>query len=406
MRTFLIILLILAALIGAIALYLVLTTPSTATPVRFPLSASQRALVARVPASADSFALVPTAALLHRKLLANPVTRDAVERWSADHDVPGPWLLGGADAVIWRQQKKISYAIRLDPFRAFLVRLWLMSSTNATGVWDGSVFVIGNSGAPLDARALDALLAPTNGLPEGDVFVAQRDRTRGVFPPIGRPAVTSVRVTEKAIDLTSRAYAENGAVSYPPFTPSFPRGALLSAAFRHPPRILGDVERLLGADVSALLENGGGISLYDIDAGTFLPRPKGVIDIPADEKTRLAMQDVARAAALVGGGMHDTGKDLIVSFDRESLPLYLKDKPEPAPWPATVWSLRIDAQRMAPILEKLGDNRGLRLVAPRIHRAARDLRRWTDALREAQIIEASDSISGPFEELRVRIASK
>ncbi|HJQ40530.1 MAG TPA: hypothetical protein VKB93_25580 [Thermoanaerobaculia bacterium] len=414
MRTFLIILAIVAVVIGGVALYLALTTPSAATPVRFPLSASQRALIARVPAAADSFALIPTAALLHKRLLANPVTRDAVERWTNEHDVPKPWMLGGADAVVWRRAKKISYAIRLDPFRAFLVRLWLMSSTNANGVWDGSVFVIGQSGPPLDARALNELLALTNGLPEGDFFAVQRDPARGMFPPIGRPSVTSVRVTPAAIDLVSRANVATAAPSgrgaaegsgTHMITARHPRSALLSATFARPPRILGDVQRLLGTDLSTLLGNGGSVALYDIDAGTFLPRPKGVVSLPASEQSRQTIGDFKSAIDLVGE-TRDTGSEVLVSFDRQSMPLYIKDTFEPAAWPATAWSLRIDAQRMPPILDKLSDSRGLRLVASRVHRASRDLNRWTEALRQARSIEAADSISGGFEELRVRIASK
>jgi hypothetical protein len=405
MRTFLIILAVVAVLIGAIALYLALTTPGTATSVRFPLSVSQRALIARVPASADSFALIPTAALLNKRLRANSVTRDAVERWTSEHDVPQPWMLGGADAVVWRRAKRISYAIRLDPFRAFLVRLWLMSSTNTNGVWDGSVFVIGEPGAPLDAGSLNDILTLANGLPEGDFFAVQRDRARGMFPPIARPSVTSVRVTPAAIDLVSRAVAEPGAIPNPPILARHPKGALLSAAFIRPPRILGDVERLLGTNLSTLLGNGGSVSLYDVDAGTFLPRPEGVISLPANEQSRRAIGDIKSAIDLVGE-TRDTGAEVLVSFDRQSMPLYLKDAFEPAAWPATVWSLRIDAQRMPPILDKLSDSRGLRLVASRVHRAARDLHRWTEALRQAQSIEAADSVSGGFEELRVRIASK
>lgn len=405
MRTFLILLAIVAVVIGALALYLVLTTPSAATPVRFPLSASQRALVARVPASADSFALIPTAALLQRRLLANPVTRDAVEQWTSEHDVPRPWLLGGADAVAWRRGKKISYALRLDAVRAFLVRLWLMSSTNANGVWDGKFFVIGETGAPLDAQTLDQILVPAAALPEGDFFAVQRDRARGMFPPIARPSVTSVRVTPQAIDVVSRALAENGAISNPPLTARHPRGALLSAAFIRPPRILGDAERLLGLDLSSLLGNGGAVALYDVDTGTFLPRPKGVLSMPPTAEARHAVGGIQNAIQLVGE-TRDTGGELLVSVDRESMPLYIKDTFAPAAWPATVWSLRIDAQRMAPILEKLSDNKGLRVVAGRIHRAVRDLHRWTEALSQAQSIEAADSISGGFEELRVRIASK
>ena len=405
MRTFLGFLIVIIVLLGAMALYLVLTTPDEAAPIRFPLTASQRALLARVPASAGEFAYIPTAALLHRKLTANPVTRDAVERWTAEQDFPRPWLLGGADAVVWRNDKRVSYAIRLDPFRAFLVRLWLMSSTNAAGVWDGTVFIIGRGGVPLDARVLDTLLATANGLPEGEVFVVQRHRARGMYPPIGRPAVTSIRVTPAELVFTSRAVADPTATQVQPILARHPRGALLSATFARPPQILGDAERLLGTNLSALLGNGGSIALYDIDAGTFLPRPKGVISVPATDAARVAMQDIASAAQLVGE-TRDTGRELLVSFDRESMPLYIKDVFEPAKWPATVWSLRLDAQRITPILEKLGDNRGLRLVAPRLHRSARDLRRWIGALRQAQSIEATDSVSGGFEELRVRIASK
>jgi hypothetical protein len=406
MRTFLIILLIIAVIAGAIVLYLVLTTPDQPATVRFPLTASQRALVARVPASADAFALIPTAALLHRKLLANPVTRDAVERWTSEEVVPKPWLIGGADAVIWKVGKKTSYAIRLDPFRAFLVRLWLMSSTNAAGVWDGSVFVIGAPEARMDARAVDDLLARASGLPEGDVLVVQLDRGRGMYPPIGRPVVTTVQVSASDIVLTSRArVVSDVTTSHPPIRARHPRGALLSAVFARPPRLLEDTERLLGVDLSALIDDGGSVALYDVDAGTLLPRPRGVIAVPADEKARAVMQDLTRVAEIIGE-TRDTGDEILVSFDRESMPLYLKDTFVPAPWPATRWSMRIDAARITPILQRLGDNRGLRLVAPRIHRAARDLRRWISALEQARSIEAVESESGGIEELRVRIASK
>lgn len=405
MRSFLIILGIVAVLIGAMALYLALSTPGEAAQVRFPLNASQRALLARVPPSADSFALVPTAALLQGKLLANPVTRDAIDQWLATHDVPRPWLVGGADAVIWRNEKKVSYAIRLDPFRAFLVRLWLMSSTDAVGVWDGKLFVIGNIQKGMGEAALDALLAPAGALPPGDVLVVQRDRTRGAFPPLARPAVTSITISPASIDLVSRAAAEPSTSIHSSFSPEHPNGALLSVVFTQPPHLLGDAQRLLGTNLSTLVENGGGIALYDVDTGTLLPRPKAVFTIPANEKTRAAAQDLAGVIQLVGA-THDTGKELFVAFDHDSLPLYLKDRFSGLPWPATEWSLRMDARRMAPLLEQLNDNRGLRLVAGRVHRAVRDLRRWTGALQQARTIEAADSVSGGVEELRVRIASK
>ncbi len=405
MRTFLIIVLILAVVIGAIALYLVMTIPGETKPLRVPLDAAQRAMLARVPASADAFALIPTAGLLHRKLTANPVTRDAVERWTAQQPIPKPWLLGGADAVVWRIGKKTSYAIRLDTFRALLVRIFMMWSSDVEARWDGKMFVInGGGGTPIAAATLDEVLRLGNGLPVGDVLVVQRDRARGMFPPIGRPSVSMVQVSPAEILLTSRS-ANNEALASKPVQPRHPRGALLSAGFAQPPRLLDDAERLLGTDVSALVDDGGSIALYDSDAGTLLPRPKGVITVPADDAARSAMEQVIRVAELVGE-TRDTGREILVSFDRTSMPLYLKDAFVPATWPANRWALRIDAARITPILERLGDNRGLRFVAPRLHRAARDLRRWTEALRQAESIEAADSVSGGIEELRVRIASK
>jgi hypothetical protein len=117
--------------------------------------------------------------------------------------------------------------------------------------------------------------------------------------------------------------------------------------------------------------------------------------------------------------------------------LYIKDVMEPGRWPATRWALRLDPKRLIPILRKVGDSPGLRFASPRLHRAARDLRRWMDALQNADKVEAaltvvprsssrsSESLGGEsglstprnpealrgteepvIEELRVRVSSK
>ncbi len=412
MRTFIAILVLLAVIIGAIALYLALTIPKEVTPVQFPPSASHRALLARVPASADDFALIPTAAVFHRRLSENPVTRDALEQWSAEQPIPKPWMLGGADLLIWRRGKRTSYAMRIDPFRALLVRTWMSFSSDVRAYWDGTVFIINGGNEPaIQPQTMDELLRLAAGLPRGDIFAVQRTRARGAFPPIGRPAVSSATVSAREIVITSRS-----AVAQPPLSdPNAGAGAtallkhsqnaLLSVSFAEPPRLLGDLQRLLAINVNALAADGGSIALYDVDAGTLIPRPKGVIVIPATEEARAEVQGLARVVDLFGQ-IHDTGRELLVSLDRTSVALYLKDTFEPAPWPANRWTLRIDAPRMVPLLEKLGDSRGLRFASPRLHRAARDLRQWIGALRNAESIVAAESVEGGVEELRVRIASK
>ena len=410
MRTLLVFILILAAIVGAIALYLFVTTPKESAGVTFPLSADQRALVERVPAGVDWFALIPTAGPIAAKLVANPVTRGPFEQWTDTQAIPKPWMLGNADIVVWRNGKQTSYAIRVDAFRAFLVRIWKMWSSDVEARWDGTAFVINGGGGPhISKEALDRILETASGLPAGDVFVVQMNRDRGAFPPIGRPAASSIKITATEINTVTRATQQlsNPATPQPrtPVTARFAKGAMLSATFAEPPRILGDIGRILGTNVGELVAGGGSIHLYDVDTGTLLPRPRGVISVPATDARRAAMADVIRAAELVGQS-RDTGQELLVAFDRNSIPLYLKDAFVPGSWPATGWAARIDPPKMVPVLRQLGDSTGLRIAAGRLHRAARDLRRWISVLEQAESIEAATTSGPAFEELRVRIVSK
>jgi hypothetical protein len=404
MRTLIIIVLVLAVAIGGAVVYLAATTPKSAEQVRLPLSPSHRQLLAHVPAHAESFALIPSAALLHETLLANPVTRDPIVQWTDEHELPRPWMLGAGSIVAWKSGKTTSYAIRLDGFRALLVRAWLLVASNADARWEGSMLIM-HSPVPSPAKVdLEPLLRLANGLPNGDVLVVQRESARGAFPPIGRPAVSSVRITPAEIVLVSRA-ASNDVREQREIRARFPKSAMLSAAFATSPRIVGDLNRLFGTRIESLIDEGGGIALYGVDTGTLLPRPRGVISFPADEEGRKELADVRQVAELVGE-TRDAGDQLLVSFDRTSMGLYIKDTFVPATWPATQWALRIDPKPLVPVLRKVGDNAGLRFATPRIYRAARDLRRWIDALEQAQAVEAADSIGGGVEELRVRVASK
>jgi hypothetical protein len=404
MRTIIIIVLVLAGIAGGVVFYLVATTPKSAEQVELPLSPRHRELLGHVPSHAESFALIPSAALLHETLLANPVTRDPILQWTEEHELPRSWMLGAGSIVAWKSGKTTSYAIRLDPVRALLVRAWLLVASNADARWEGATLIMHDPVASTSGIELEPLLRLANGLPESDVLVVQRESARGAFPPIGRPAVSSVRITRDEIVLVARA-ASNDVREQRQIRPRFPRAAILSAAFATAPRILGDLNRLFGTRIDSLIDEGGAIALYGVDTGTLLPRPRGVISFPADEEGRRQLSDIRKMAELVGE-TRDAGDQLLVSFDRTSMGLYMKDVPVPATWPATQWALRMDPRPLVPILRKVGDNPGLRFATPRIHRAARDLRRWIDALEQAQVVEAADSIAGGVEELRVRVASK
>ena len=409
MRRVILILVVLGLIAAGIAVYLAATTPKTAAGVHFPLSASHRAMLARVPATAEAFALIPTAAALHAELLANPVTRGPIEEWTEKQShLPSPWMLGRADVVVWKEGKATSYAIRLDPIRAFFVRLTSMVGGGPEVRWDGSTAIMAATAEPpMGEAALGPLLKLAEGLPAGDALVLQVDRGNSAgFPPLARPTASTLNVGAKEIVITSRGPAAASDIAAAPpavrIGASFPQGAMLSAYFVDPPRVVGDLNRLFGSKVSSLLDGGGSIAIYDVETGTLLPRPKGVIAAPTTPEGLGNLQDLA---ALIGETREQGGQTL-VSLDRTSMSLYIKDTFVPPTWPANRWALRIDPQRLVPVLEKLGDSQGLRYATPRIYRSARDLRRWIGVLRQAEVLEAADSVTGNVEELRVRIASR
>ena len=402
MRTFIIILCIVLAAIAAVAIYLVATTPKSAPPLRAPLTASQQELVARIPADAEAFALISAPAVLLGELEANPVTRDAVEQWTAEHALPPKAMLGAADAIVWKSGKTTSYAVRLNPMRALIAHAWTMFSA-AEAQWEGRTLIIGAPGTRPASPAPEMLMA--NGLPDSDVLVVQRKESRGAFPPIARPAITAVDVKASQIDITSRAAGQGQPATPNPQPATLSTTAMLAVAFTDPPRVLGDLDRLVAADVDDLVGDGGSVAIYRVDTGTLLPRPFLAIAVPADDKHRATLAEYQNVIDMVGQTAEGNG-ELVIAFDRNSAAQYLKDAKAPMPWPANQWSARLDPVRLIPVLRKVGDNPALRFATPRIHRGARDLRRWMGALEQARTIEAAASAGGGFEELRVRVASK
>jgi hypothetical protein len=399
---------IVLALIAAVLIYLVATTPKTSAGIRFPLTGAQRDLVASVPESAESFALIPTAAALDSKLRANPIMADEIDRWEKLHSLPSPWMVGGADLLAWRDASTTRYLIRLDPIRAFVVRTYMMLGGDI-----GETLLINAPAAqPINPADLAQILALSEKLPPGDAFVVQRRGSRGAFPPIARPAVTSLSVTPDDILFTSRAQRD---ATEPIATQSnqpahFPHNALITATFATMPRVVEDLNRVFGTRVSSLVENGGTIAVYDIDTHKFLPRPMGVIAVPDDPPRRAAFEDfVGKVKQGESLGIHiataEHAGSLLLSFD-DSITPYINDAIEPGRWPAGKWAVRADPRRLVPILSRLGDSIGLRIAAPRFYRSARDLGHWIEALQGATVLEAADSEDASAEELKVRISAK
>jgi hypothetical protein len=402
MKKLLVVVIVLAAVAGGVALYLNATTPSQSRGIAFPLTAQDHELLTHVPAGADAFALVPTAAALTAKLRANPITRDVVEEWSSKQKLPEPWMIGGADLLAWRSEGKTRYFLRLDPLRALLVRIYIM----VAGDIGDTVVINAPAEQVIAADELQRIEALAAKLPKGDAFVVQRESGRGAFPPIARPAVSSVAVKPDVIDIVSRAASSDP--PSPPLTANFPKTAMLSAAFTQPPRLVGDLNRLVGgAKVADLLANGGALALYDVEVNKLMPRPIGVFGVPAERRTEFAnFVDLAKQGEALGYEVHtaELGNQLLFSFDR-SLDTYIKDTFAPRQLPSARWAVRADPGKLAPILGQLSNNLGLRIAAPRIYRSAKDADRWIAVLGRASSIDAADATDGTAEQLSVEIAA-
>jgi len=410
---------VVVVLAAVVAGFLFLTTPGRGAGMTYPLTTSEQALLGYIPADADSFALLPTAAATYAKLRTNPVTRGPLDEWAAKESMPSSWMIGGADVAVWKAGNRTSYAIRLDPVRAALVRIYLMMAADEH---TASFRINAPSEQPMAGEELVRIVALANGLPAGDVLAVQRESGRGAFPPIGRPAVSSIRIANETIDVVAHADSPREQIgadtsASPPRT-RFARNALLTAWFASPPRQIDDLNRLFGARVAALVTAGGEVVLYDVEGKKLLPRPRGVFVVMADDARRQAARSLQGIAsdeirAALGFRVETAERDgeLLVAFDDTSIPLYAKDTFDPpslvsAQGAPNRWAMKLDAQRFVPVLETLDGNPGLRIATPKLYRSAKDLRHWMEALREARSIEAADSVSGPIEELRVRIASK
>jgi hypothetical protein len=404
-KKFIIALAAIAAIVIAAIVFLHWTVPTKARGIRVPLTSEERELLASVPSSADSFALVPTAAAVYGKLQANPITADAVEKWAETHHLPQPWLIGSADLLMWNGSNGASYAIRLDVFRAFLVRLYLMLGNDVDGRWNNSTFLI-NAPAetPIDAAEISRITTLAAALPPGDALFVQRERDRGGFPPTRRPAVTSVQIAPSEIDLTTHAPADPAAKPKP-LAARNSRSALLNATFATPPRVFDDLNRLLLTRVSPLVSDGGAVAIYDVDTGTLLPRPKGVIVLPPDDARRETLQKLVHDSEGLVQTAEQNGA-LLVAFDSSSIPHFMSDSFDQPRFDANLWSVRLDPQRLVPVLQRMGGSTGLRLAAGRLYRTTRELGTWIGPLQQASSIDAASSIHGDIEEMRVAITSK
>jgi hypothetical protein len=435
-RTLVVIGIVIAA-IAAIIIYLYATVPKVVAPVAAPFGNAASALLSHVPAGATDIAYVRRAAAVYGKALGDPIAGPPLRDWSDRAGLTHlPMLLGSADAVAWRTDNGgFGFAARPDLMRRALTRLYLAVSGRDDLSLDGGALLMnaGEAGAS-PAEAASELESLAAGLPPADLVVLQREGSRGAFPPIGRPAVTAIRLTGRTILLDSQARPESGvdeSVAALPF--AAPAGAMLSFAMARPPRLAGELNRLFATKVTPLLDHGGMLVVYDVDARSLLPRPTGVVVLEADDAHREALAAFVQSLTTMVGSAASVAKrqigavevetrdaygmrietaetpagELLLSFDRSSIERYLA-----APGrgvvdraPAT-WTAVVNPSVAAPVIGRLARSPGFRILSPKLYRAAANLETWMTALESASTVEVRKDRAGDQERIRVLIRAK
>jgi hypothetical protein len=391
------------ALAAAAAVWLAVSASGPARTVWLPLSGADRALLAHVPAGASEIALVPSAAATYRGLKGNPATAELTRAWAERSGWRWiPTLLGQADVVFWRQDRRVGMAASVDGLRAALLRAWILVSGSEELSIDGTTLLAGGNDRPMSAAELDSLLDVAATLPRANALVWQTETASGAFPPIGRPAATAVSLTSDGFVLRCASGAPTGdAADQRPLGGRFPTGAMVSIAFAGAPQFGGEIERLVGIRVRPLLDRGGMLVVYDFDMRKLVPRPLGLLALPDDPAHREALAALVASVESVGkdlvrqttrlagstpvvhreafGGTMESAEsegELLVSFDGTSMDRYLGGGFEAIPAQPAVWLARLEPSRLAPLVFGADRNPALRFLTPKISRSARGASTW------------------------------
>lgn len=341
-------------------------------------------MLAVVPDDAGDVLIVPSCGPAYWRLRRHPVFARAVRDWNSSYL---PWLLGGAPAILWRGDEDGGLIADPDPLRELLIRLF---GHGTEARIENGLLIRGRSGSGFPMPSAPPPVS-------GHLFALHGTKGRS-FPPMERPAVSTVVIDDR-IDIQSRAlHPAESMETLRPEMARLPRNAILSAAFASPPSLIRRIEQTLPVEISPLLQNGGTLALYRLHDERFLPRPRGVVIIPVDDRTfpelrrrleslspelpfRIAEQSsrtvmgqqVVRRESY-GFTLEYTrrGKELLVAFDRTSLETFLGDDLTTVNGAAgtMVWCSRLDVQQLLPALERMREHMGLRLLLPELGRAS------------------------------------
>ncbi len=380
-----------------------------------------RSLLQRVPDDAEEIVFVPRFATFFWAAQKNAVVARALAALPQDQMRYAPWLLGNADVVAWRRDKRWSFVARPDALHRGLISAAGASQRGL--VMDGEFVSSGEMvprtdrpDQPFDAALIDSA--------KGQFFVWQSEDSSWSFPPIARPAFSAGIVKSDSLEISSRSGHEagqgpgaGGQLTQSPAL-SIPTSAMISAVVSEVPEILSAADRLFPVNLERLFSEGGGLVLYDLEADGVVPRPRGVLVVPAsdanrqiinglfesvpdemiarilgsDASERMAGSLRVRRRELAGVTAESTedANQILLAFDNTSLDLFLASPRGPATLVSgEVWRCRIEPNSFLPVVKELRDNKLLKLAARDTYRKVDRFYQSVKLFADAESLELS-----------------
>lgn len=352
------------------------------------------------PAEADEVMIVPSGGGLWAAMWRHPIREDLILGGRLRGAVLAA-TVGRNPVVFWRRGDKWGAVISAALPRRFVLELLLPAAARGQVSTKAGAIVIGETD-------LGFAISKYVAIPHepGQLFVAHRNHPS--IPGATAPAISSLSFGEGALSITTAMRDVPSVSSTLPRDLRHPRGAILSVALSSVTAISGDWARLFPFDANGM--GAGLVAIYGVEAGTFLPRVRGVVVgatnetdpvsllgrvIPAIDGSVSSIRRrdgvvIARREAMgITGEAAIADGHAILVLDGSSMDRYLDERATGLPISeASDWSLRARPAELRAAIRNAGDSLGYKLLSKGTRNSVKALRRglgWLEGAKSATL---------------------
>jgi|GEM_PF-3209796 len=399
-----------------------------------PGAAFSQAMLARVPEGAQDVILIPAFAATVHRLEGHPLGRVLLNAAG-----PGQHLsligsaVGNAAVISFHTESGSGFILKMGDLRRSLLRMFgflLPKPWDEFYVENGLVIVGGSS----RGASTPPVFAAFGSDLKGELFLYEPAGSHASFPPMATPNLSAVLLVPGAITVESRSPGEPRDVAVvPPMR--LLRDAMCSAVLSSAPDALKNLDRFFPIKLGPLLEHGGLLALYKVDAKKFMPKPEGIIALPGDGTRQHEVEQLVAAAV---GNLHFGDISLnrqstrqyrgvtvqrtqtigitleyavvpglvLLSFDKSSMDHFLDDQQETPASPDAAWSVRVDPAKAADAIDALRGQQLSFLLGEGTDRKLESAARGLRLARNARLVLIEKRNAGPMPAVFTTIQAK